>query len=52
MEKENGVYIIQDGKEIRIIPKNFGHDTLIWKNGRVLDVESSRRVRVNEQEEI
>lgn len=42
----DGVYIIQAGNTTRLEPKLHGHDTIYWKNGQVLDVERSERIRV------
>lgn len=50
--KEDAVYIIQDGKRTKITPKKFGEDRIIWKNGKVLDVDRSERVRIKGQEVI
>lgn len=43
---ENGVYIVQDGIVTPLKPKQFGQDTIIWKNGQVLDVERAERIRI------
>ncbi|MCT6925296.1 DUF3954 domain-containing protein [Metasolibacillus sp.] len=45
---ENGVYIVQDGHITPLMPKDFGQDTIIWKNGRVLDVERAERIRIQQ----
>ncbi|MBP1971600.1 hypothetical protein J2Z83_003751 [Virgibacillus natechei] len=47
---EDAVYIIQDGKKIKVSPKQFGNDKIIWMDGKVLDIERSERVRVEGQE--
>lgn len=49
---EDGIYIIQNGKRTKITPKDFGEDRIIWKNGQVLDVDRSERVRIEGQEVI
>lgn len=49
---ENAVYIIQNGKVITLTSKKHGEDRIIWKNGKVLDVDRSERVRIEEQEVI
>lgn len=49
---ENGIYIVQDGKTTKVTPKQFGQDTIIWKNGKVLDIDRSERVRIEGQEVI
>lgn len=43
---ENGVYIVQDGIITPLKPKQFGQDTIVWKNGQVLDVECAERIRI------
>lgn len=43
---DDGVYIIQNGCITTLQPKPFGQDTLLWKNGEVLDVERSERIRI------
>ncbi|MEC1180344.1 DUF3954 domain-containing protein [Metasolibacillus meyeri] len=45
---ENGIYIVQDGYVTPLKPKDFGQDTIIWKNGRVLDVERAERIRIQQ----
>ncbi|MCT6925852.1 MULTISPECIES: DUF3954 domain-containing protein [Bacillales] len=45
---ENGIYIVQDGCITPLKPKDFGQDTIIWKNGRVLDVERAERIRIQQ----
>ena len=50
--REDAVYIIQDGQKTKIKAKQFGTDTIIWKNGKVLDVERSERTRIQGQEVI
>lgn len=50
--KENAVYIIQNGIKTKITPKMFGEDRIIWKNGKVLDIDRSERVRIEGQEVI
>ncbi|WP_107841875.1 DUF3954 domain-containing protein [Metasolibacillus meyeri] len=45
---ENGVYIVQDGVITALSPKSFGQDTIIWKNGQVLDVERAERIRIKQ----
>ncbi|MFF2794963.1 hypothetical protein [Lysinibacillus xylanilyticus] len=43
---EDGVYIIQDGNITRLEPIEYGQDTILWKNGQVLDVERTHRMRI------
>ena len=49
---EDAVYIVKNGKKTKITPKNHGEDRIIWKNGKVLDVDQSERVRIEGQEVI
>ncbi|MFS0749541.1 DUF3954 domain-containing protein [Oceanobacillus sp. 1P07AA] len=49
---EDAIYIVQDGKKTKIIPKYFGTDTIVYQRGKVLDIERSERVRVEGQEKI
>ena len=49
---ENALYIIQNGKKTKVTPKSFGQDLIIWKNGIVLDIDRSERVRIEGQEVI
>lgn len=49
---EDAVYIVKNGKKTKITPKNHGEDRIIWKNGKVLDVDRSERVRIDGQEVI
>lgn len=51
-ENENSLYIIKDGVPTKVTPKQHGHDTIIWKNGQVLDIDRSERIRVIGQEVI
>lgn len=46
---ENGVYIVQDGETIRLQPKEFGREIIIWQNGQVLDVEQVKRIRIKQK---
>jgi hypothetical protein len=49
---EDAVYIIQNGKKTKVTPKQFGQDLIIWKNGAILDIDRSERVRLQGQETI
>ncbi|GAA5417967.1 hypothetical protein Pryu01_03045 [Paraliobacillus ryukyuensis] len=49
---EDGLLIIKNGQVTRVEPKQHGQDTIIWKNGQVLDVERNDRIRVDGQEVI
>ena len=44
--KENAIYITKNGKITKIPALNFGEHRIIWKNGEVLDIIKSERVRV------
>lgn len=43
---ENAIYITKNGKITKIPALNFGEHRIIWKNGEVLDIIKSERVRV------
>lgn len=43
---EDGVYIVQKGIVTNVSPKNFGHDTFIWRNGEVFDIERTEKIRL------
>lgn len=43
---ENAVYIVKNGKITKVAAKEYGEDTIVWKNGQVLDLIRSERVRV------
>ncbi|MEN2465926.1 DUF3954 domain-containing protein [Ornithinibacillus sp. JPR2-1] len=49
---ENAVYIVQDGQLTKVTAKDFGQDLIIWKNGKVLDIDRSERLRIEGQEVI
>jgi len=46
--RSNAMYIVKDGqlKKIDAPPSGFGEYTTIWKDGKVLDVIKSERVRI------
>ena len=44
--KENAVYVVKNGKITKISAMDFGEHRIIWKNGEVLDIIKSERVRV------
>jgi len=46
---ENAAYVVIDGQLTKVTPKSHGEDTIIWKNGKVLDVIRSERHRLNGQ---
>lgn len=43
---ENSLYIVKDGKLTKVPALQHGEDKIIWKNGQVLDLIRSERVRV------
>ncbi len=47
---EDAVYIVKNSKLTKIKAKNYGQDVIIWKNGQVLDVDRSERLRIEGQE--
>lgn len=49
---ENAVYIVQDEKLTKVTAKEFGQDLIVWKNGKVLDIDRSQRLRIDGQEVI
>lgn len=49
---EDAVYIVKDGQKTKVTPKKYGEDRIIWKNGKVLDIDRSERVRIEGQEVI
>ncbi|MEK3955327.1 DUF3954 domain-containing protein [Psychrobacillus sp. FSL K6-1464] len=49
---EEAFYIVKDGNITKVSPKEHGQDVVIWKNGKVLDVDRSERIRLNGQEVI
>lgn len=48
MKKENSLYIVKDGllTKIEAPQTGFGEYTVVWKDGKVLDVIKSERVRI------
>ena len=49
---ENAVYVVKKGKLTKVSAKEFGQDVIVWKNGEVLDVDRSQRMRIDGQEVI
>ncbi len=47
--KENALYIVKKGKLTKVTAKEYGKDIIIWKNGEVLDIDRSQRLRVDGQ---
>ncbi|MFX3616110.1 MAG: hypothetical protein ACE3JK_01090 [Sporolactobacillus sp.] len=42
---ENAIYYITNGHVTKVSGKEFGQDIFYWKDGKVLDVERSQRIR-------
>lgn len=51
---ENAVYIVKDGRVTKVDPPESGHgtDEIKWKDGQVLDVIRSGRIRIDGQANI
>ena len=49
---ENAVYIVKDGQLTKVTAKEYGEDLIVWKNGKVLDIDRSQRLRIEGQEVI
>lgn len=49
---KDALYIVKEGYITKVSPKTHGQDIVIWKNGQVLDVDRSERIRLNGQEVI
>lgn len=47
---ENCVYVVKDGHLTKLSPMAHGVDEVSWKNGKVLDVIRSHRVRLGNVE--
>ncbi|XKH51334.1 DUF3954 domain-containing protein [Chryseomicrobium palamuruense] len=50
--RENAVYVVKDGAHTKLNPMQQGTDEIIWKQGIVLDVIRSRRIRIGHVTEI
>ncbi|WP_438310841.1 DUF3954 domain-containing protein [Sporosarcina sp. FA9] len=50
--KEDALYIVKNGRLTKVSKKEHGQDLIIWKNGQVLDIDRSERVRIEGQEVI
>jgi len=48
--KEDALYVIKNGLLTKVTAKQFGQDLIIWKNGQVLDIDRSERIRIEGQE--
>lgn len=46
---ENAMYVVKDGLLTKVTAKQHGQDLIIWKNGSVLDIDRSERVRIQGQ---
>ncbi|WP_067725337.1 hypothetical protein [Oceanobacillus damuensis] len=49
---EDAVYVVKNFKLTKLTAKEHGQDLIVWKNGQVLDIDRSQRVRVDGQEVI
>lgn len=50
--RENAVYVVKDGHCTKLLPMKSGQDEVIWKDGIVLDVVRSQRIRLGKAMEI
>lgn len=50
--KEDALYIVKGGRLTKVSKKEHGQDLIIWKNGQVLDIDRSQRMRIDGQEVI
>ncbi len=50
--EENAVYVVKRGRMTKVSAKEHGQDLIVWKNGEVLDVDRSQRMRIEGQEVI
>lgn len=50
--RDNAVYVVKDGYCTKLLPMVSGQDEVIWKNGIVLDVVRSHRIRLGYAKEI
>ncbi|MBP1950267.1 DUF3954 domain-containing protein [Virgibacillus litoralis] len=48
--KEDALYVIKNGHLTKVTAKDHGQDVIIWKNGQVLDIDRSQRLRIEGQE--
>lgn len=49
---ENALHIVIDGRITKVSAKQYGEDTVIWKDGKVIDVLRKDRIRMQGQEVI
>ncbi|MFC4403300.1 DUF3954 domain-containing protein [Gracilibacillus xinjiangensis] len=50
--EEDALYVVKNGEVTKVNPKSHGQDVIVWKNGQVLDVDRSERIRINGQKVI
>ncbi|MDE0581540.1 DUF3954 domain-containing protein [Planococcus sp. A6] len=50
--RESAVYVVKDGYCTKLLPMRSGQDQVIWKEGIVLDVVRSHRIRLAGEMEI
>lgn len=50
--RECAAYIVKKLRLTKISAKEHGEDLIVWKNGEVLDVDRSQRMRIEGQEVI
>lgn len=50
--RDNAVYVVKDGVHTKLNPMQQGTDEIVWKNGIVLDVVRSHRIRLGHTKEI
>ena len=50
--EEDAAYVVKNGHLTKVAAKEHGQDVIIWKNGQVLDVDRSHRLRIDGQEVI
>ncbi|UFU00352.1 DUF3954 domain-containing protein [Radiobacillus kanasensis] len=48
--KEDALFVVKNGQLTKVTAKPHGQDLIIWKNGQVLDIDRSERVRITGQE--
>lgn len=44
--RENCAYVVRDGQLTKLSPMSHGVDEVSWKDGKVLDVIRSHRIRL------
>lgn len=45
---ENRIYVVKDGRVVPVDPptSGYGEQTAIWKDGKVIDVIDTKRIRI------